>query len=46
MQKPNAQNTPNATRLPRMLNGGESDAFRLRKPMAVVREVRNTGLTL
>ena len=37
---------PNATMLPMIRKGGISEKFRLRKPIAVVSEVRNTGHTL
>ncbi len=39
----NAAVIPRATVLPRSLNGGASEKFMLRNPMAVVRLVRNTG---
>ena len=42
-EKIKAPNTPIATIFTRELNGGESEAFIERKPIAVVREVRNIG---
>ena len=41
-----APSTPNPTDVPSSRNGGESEKFRLKKPIAVVMEVRNTGLML
>ena len=43
MEKRKARATPMAARLPRSRKGGASLKLRLRKPMAVVSEVRNTG---
>ncbi len=45
-EKINAASTPTATTLPSSLNGGTSLLFMLRKPMAVVRLVTNTGFKL
>ncbi len=42
----NAASTPAATTFPSSLNGGTSLLFILRKPMAVVRLVTNTGFRL
>ena len=46
MERKNASQTPIAAMLPRSRKGGASLKFRLRKPTAVVKVVRNTGCRL